>query len=268
MECFACSDTAVKWCPNGHGLCDECIDDGKWGIPSRINCCPQGPTFDIYFAWFTKSKRKKLLRTLIAPKPEIPVAALVKEAFEKTLIHHCPRCNAPFGGFDGCCVLTHEDCCTFCGVCDEVFPHYTDTCDQCSTPVEVLEDISRCPTCDVVRYSSNAEASKAAHLHFEIMHSEDVYDTSIYHKARGESTKKQIKALANDLALPNLIQFLPPLLQADVLIEHLDENYESRLIKQTIVVRAQKKKKTVCRFWARGVCRNLRCRFAHGEHEL
>ena len=270
MECFVCSDPAVKGCPSGHGLCDECIDEAKWGIPSRINCCPQGPPFDLYFAWFTKKKRKQLLRMLVAPKPAVPIAALVKEAFEKTLIHHCPRCKVPFDGFDGCCVLTHEDCCVFCGVCDAVFPHYTDTCDVCATTVENMGDLSRCPSCDAVRYSCKAEASSAAHHHFEQVHSDDVFDTSLYRNAREQSTLLQVKTLADDIALPKLVKFLPE----EFLVQHLDANYPSRLLKQTIAVKALKaeltaqKKKAVCRYWAEGVCRNLRCRFAHGEHEL
>ena len=267
MECFACSDTAVKGCPNGHGLCDDCIDDAKWGIPNRINCCSEGPTFDEYFSWFTKSKRKQILKTLIAPAPDVPVTALVKEAFAKTLLHHCPKCNVPFDGFDGCCILTHDDCCIFCGVCDDVFPHYTETCDVCATPVDDLGDISRCPTCDLIRFSSKAEASKAAHLHFEYLHSDNVYDTNLYRQARKERTLNQMKALADDLALPKLVKFLPH--QEDLLVQHLDDHYPSRIIKQTFEARVvREKKKTVCRYWARGVCRNRRCRFAHGEHEL
>ena len=97
-----------------------------------------------------------------------------------------------------------------------------------------------------------------------------MFDTRLYHKAREESTLLQVKALANDIALPKLVKFLPE----EFLVQHMDGHYPSRLIKQTIAFKAMKaeltaakKKKAVCRYWARGVCRNLRCRFAHGEHE-
>ncbi len=303
MACFVCAiqGSGIP-CPCGeHVVCDECLNASP---RLEITCRGKTMYLEDFIDRLTPANQKALVRSMKrAPDTTLSAVAVVRKEFSEAVFERCPRekCGLIFDDHDACNVLTCEGrpdgavpCKTvFCAVClfyIVVMP--TICCDKATTRVE---DVAYCETCHASGKVHYLDAKREVYEHYTV-HDLDLYDTLAVAKQRKIRAKARLKQKLLAIMNVDLIPSISPVLDLNLKLELLEENFESQIKfckyvenleakyesmeRDLVIYRSEylklkhgKKKAHIktkmCDFFMVGVCKfGDGCRFAHGEHEL